>query len=111
MDRDKRWERVKIAVDGLTGNIAEGTSETLQASSAEEAVAKVEEKYKEDVTDEFLKPILVGGKEGRIQGELQGRTRQITVTDTFCDRWRHAVLLQLSLGPDARACYGVRPPG
>lgn len=65
MDRDKRWERVKIAVDGLT--LPEGSSETLSASSAEDAVAKVEEKYKEDVTDEFLKPIVVDGKEGRIQ--------------------------------------------
>lgn len=68
MDRDKRWERVKIAVDGLT--IAEGTGETLSASNAEDAVAKVEEKYKEDITDEFLKPIIVGGPEGRIQGAL-----------------------------------------
>lgn len=66
MDRDKRWERVKIAVDGLT--IAEGTSETISASSADEAVTKVEEKYKEDITDEFLKPIIVGGAEGRIKG-------------------------------------------
>lgn len=66
MDRDKRWERVKIAVDGLT--IPEGTSETLSASSAEDAVKKVEAKYKEDITDEFLKPIIVGGEEGRIKG-------------------------------------------
>lgn len=68
MDRDKRWERVKIAVDGLT--IAEGTSETLSASSADDAVVQVEKKYEEGVTDEFLKPIIVGGAEGRIKGEL-----------------------------------------
>lgn len=67
MDRDKRWERVKIAVDGLT--VAEGTSETLAASNAEDAVSQVEKKYEEGVTDEFLKPIIVGGSEGRIKGE------------------------------------------
>lgn len=66
MDRDKRWERVKIAVEGLT--IAQGTSETISATNAEDAVTKVEEKYKEDITDEFLKPIIVGGDEGRIKG-------------------------------------------
>lgn len=68
MDRDKRWERVKIAVDGLT--LAEGTSETISATNEDDAVTKIEEKYKEDITDEFLKPIIIGGAEGRIKGML-----------------------------------------
>lgn len=67
MDRDKRWERVKIAVDGLVS--PDGTSESLAATSADDAVTKVEEKYKEDITDEFLKPIIVGGPEGRIKDD------------------------------------------
>ena len=66
MDRDKRWERVKIAVDGLTStNVTEGS---LTATDAADAISKVEEKYKEDITDEFLKPIIIGGEEGRIKG-------------------------------------------
>jgi 2,3-bisphosphoglycerate-independent phosphoglycerate mutase len=66
MDRDKRWERVKIAVDGLTStNVTEGS---LKATDAADAISKVEEKYKENITDEFLKPIIIGGEEGRIKG-------------------------------------------
>jgi 2,3-bisphosphoglycerate-independent phosphoglycerate mutase len=59
MDRDKRWDRVKIAVDGLVGGVGE---------TSEDAVKTIEEKYKADETDEFLKPIILGGEESRIKG-------------------------------------------
>ena len=64
MDRDKRWERIKIAIDGLV----QGEGEKVEGG--EEGLVKViEENYKKDVTDEFLKPIIVNGDEGRIKGE------------------------------------------
>ncbi|ESK97725.1 phosphoglycerate -bisphosphoglycerate-independent [Moniliophthora roreri MCA 2997] len=68
MDRDKRWERIKVAVDGLVG----GEGETIiKAESTEErgkaAVDAIKASYEKDVTDEFLKPIIVNGSEGRIK--------------------------------------------
>ena len=60
MDRDKRWERVKIAVDGLVKG---------EGEKGEDPVKAIEEKYKKDETDEFLKPIIVNGDAGRIKGE------------------------------------------
>jgi len=63
MDRDKRWERIKIAVDGLVqgeGEKVEGGSESL--------VKAIEANYAKDVTDEFLKPLIVDGDVGRIKG-------------------------------------------
>lgn len=48
MDRDKRWERVKLAYDLLTKGIGKNT-ENLQ-----EAILQ---SYQEGITDEFLKPI------------------------------------------------------
>ena len=62
MDRDKRWERVKIAVDGLVKG---------EGEKAEDVVKTIEEKYKEDETDEFLKPLIVNGDAGRIKGRLR----------------------------------------
>ncbi|KAF9950020.1 hypothetical protein BGZ70_001536 [Mortierella alpina] len=50
MDRDKRWERVKIAVDGLVSGVGEKATDPVQA---------IEDSYKKDVTDEFLKPIII----------------------------------------------------
>ncbi len=50
MDRDKRWERTKLAWDAIVHGIGE-TSELL----ASEAVA---EKYAQDKTDEFLLPLI-----------------------------------------------------
>ncbi|GJJ09018.1 hypothetical protein Clacol_003239 [Clathrus columnatus] len=61
MDRDKRWERVKIAFDSLT----KGEGEKI--SSQDEIISKIEERYKKDETDEFLKPIVVEG-DNRIKG-------------------------------------------
>ena len=58
MDRDKRWERVKIAVDGLVKG---------EGEKADDAVKAIEGRYKKDETDEFLKPIILGD-ESRIKG-------------------------------------------
>jgi len=48
MDRDKRWERVKVAYDLLVNGIG---------SPAENPVEAVEQSYAEGITDEFIKPI------------------------------------------------------
>lgn len=49
MDRDKRWERVKLAYDALVNGIGEHTQDVLQS---------IEHSYSEGVTDEFIKPII-----------------------------------------------------
>jgi 2,3-bisphosphoglycerate-independent phosphoglycerate mutase len=49
MDRDKRWERVKLAYDALVNGIGEHTQDVLQS---------IEYSYSEGVTDEFIKPII-----------------------------------------------------
>lgn len=59
MDRDQRWERIKIAYDGLLGGVGEKCNK-------EDLVKFVEAKYAEGITDEFLKPIIVN-EEGLIQ--------------------------------------------
>ncbi|KAG6891622.1 hypothetical protein C0992_001307 [Termitomyces sp. T32_za158] len=61
MDRDKRWERVKIAVDGLVKGEGE------DGKGAEGVVDVIKANYEKDITDEFLKPIIVNGDEGRIK--------------------------------------------
>ena len=50
MDRDKRWDRVKAAYDMLV----EGKGE--QATSAQQAIKA---SYDADVTDEFIKPVVI----------------------------------------------------
>lgn len=50
MDRDKRWERTKLAYDVLT----RGEGET-----AADAEAAVEQSYDEGVVDEFVKPTVI----------------------------------------------------
>lgn len=47
MDRDKRWERVKLAYDLVVN--AQGTHST-------NLVASIEESYKNNITDEFINP-------------------------------------------------------
>ena len=49
MDRDKRWERIKLAYDGMVHGSG------LQAGDVLEAVKK---SYAAGVTDEFIKPII-----------------------------------------------------
>lgn len=49
MDRDNRWERVKLAYDLMVNGAGEPSHNIIQAIS---------ESYKRDVTDEFIKPIV-----------------------------------------------------
>ncbi|KAH9479078.1 2,3-bisphosphoglycerate-independent phosphoglycerate mutase [Psilocybe cubensis] len=62
MDRDKRWDRVKIAVDGLV----QGEGEKVEGGQ-DGLVEAIRANYAKDVTDEFLKPIIVNGDEGRLK--------------------------------------------
>jgi len=50
MDRDNRWERVKLAYNAMVKGAGQ------QMSSAIEAVAQ---SYKQDITDEFIKPTVI----------------------------------------------------
>ncbi|MDP5081502.1 MAG: 2,3-bisphosphoglycerate-independent phosphoglycerate mutase [Winogradskyella sp.] len=49
MDRDKRWERVKLAYDALVEGKGTATHNILKS---------IEENYENDITDEFIKPLV-----------------------------------------------------
>jgi 2,3-bisphosphoglycerate-independent phosphoglycerate mutase len=55
MDRDKRWERVKLAYDLLVKGVGEKTSDPLKA---------LQQSYDNNVTDEFVKPLVVTDDKG-----------------------------------------------
>lgn len=55
MDRDKRWERVKLAYDALTAGVGNKTKDVLDA---------IQKSYNEDVTDEFIHPIIATDEQG-----------------------------------------------
>ncbi|KAK4131077.1 hypothetical protein BT67DRAFT_169212 [Trichocladium antarcticum] len=77
MDRDKRWERTELALKGMI--LGEG-------EASDDPVKTVKERYETGENDEFLKPIIVGGAEGRIKdgdnvfffNYRSDRVRQIT---------------------------------
>ena len=50
MDRDKRWERVKLAYDTLING---------EGAKATDAIAAVENSYGLNITDEFIKPTVI----------------------------------------------------
>jgi len=58
MDRDKRWDRVEIGMKGLV---------TGEGEESSDPVATFVQRYEAGETDEFIKPIIVNGKEARIQ--------------------------------------------
>ena len=50
MDRDKRWERIKLAYYAIANGIGE---------KATDAIAAVENSYGSNITDEFIKPTVI----------------------------------------------------
>ncbi|WP_027137114.1 2,3-bisphosphoglycerate-independent phosphoglycerate mutase [Gaetbulibacter saemankumensis] len=55
MDRDKRWERIKLAYDAMVNGIGETSTNVTDT---------VQKSYNNDVTDEFIKPIIMTDKSG-----------------------------------------------
>ena len=62
MDRDKRWERVKLAYDLLIKGEGKKSQNIIQA---------IEESYSENVTDEFIKPIVITDASGNPIGNIK----------------------------------------
>ena len=58
MDRDKRWNRVKVAYDLLVNGTGKQATDMVKA---------MQESYDEDVTDEFVKPINNSTVDGTIK--------------------------------------------
>ncbi|MDW3212306.1 MAG: 2,3-bisphosphoglycerate-independent phosphoglycerate mutase [Reichenbachiella sp.] len=62
MDRDKRWERVKLAYDAMVNGEGSKTTDVLDA---------VKKSYAENVTDEFIMPIVQTDEAGQPLGTIQ----------------------------------------
>ena len=84
MDRDKRWERVKVAYDLLVKGEGKQATDMVQA---------MQESYDADVTDEFVKPINNSTVDGTIaEGDVviffnyrNDRAKELTVVLTQQD--------------------------
>lgn len=89
MDRDKRWERVKIAYDALVNGIGKKSNDALAAMN---------ESYAAGVTDEFIQPVVLDPsgtiKEGDVVICFNFRTdrcREITVALTQTEMPEHGM--------------------
>ncbi len=84
MDRDKRWERVKMAYDLLV---------SAQGVQATDMVQAVQDSYDDGVTDEFIKPINNSNVDGTIkEGDVviffnyrNDRAKELTIVLTQQD--------------------------
>ena len=62
MDRDKRWDRIKIAYDLLVNGVGDKFSSAFEG---------VDASYNNNVTDEFIKPICVADGKGKPTAVIQ----------------------------------------
>ena len=94
MDRDKRWERVKLGYDLMVHGTGKPFSNVIQA---------VQESYDEGVTDEFIRPAYKAGPDGKPVTTIQeddvvicfnfrtDRLREMTVVLTQRDMPDHGM--------------------
>jgi 2,3-bisphosphoglycerate-independent phosphoglycerate mutase len=64
MDRDRRWEREKLAFDAMVTGKAEG-------GAYADPIARVKESYNNDITDEFIVPFVVTDEHGHPNGVIR----------------------------------------
>ncbi|MFN6947263.1 MAG: 2,3-bisphosphoglycerate-independent phosphoglycerate mutase [Cytophagaceae bacterium] len=107
MDRDNRWERVKLAYDVMVNADGTGTTDIEKA---------ILESYNEGVTDEFILPIVQVGADGKPLAKIEegdvvicfnfrtDRGREITIALTQKDFHEHN-MHKLSLHYVTMTCY------
>ncbi len=88
MDRDKRWERIKVGYDLLVKGLGKPATDVLEA---------IKESYNEGLTDEFIKPVVIVDENKKPIGKIEAgdvvicfnyrtdRLRQITTALTQKD--------------------------
>jgi 2,3-bisphosphoglycerate-independent phosphoglycerate mutase len=64
MDRDRRWERERLAFDAMVHGRAEG-------GAWPDAIARVKESYNNGITDEFIVPFVVTDAQGHPNGVIR----------------------------------------
>jgi 2,3-bisphosphoglycerate-independent phosphoglycerate mutase len=62
MDRDNRWERVKLSYDVMVHG---------EGKKVKDVVSALKESYKEGVTDEFLQPIVITNEENQPLAKIE----------------------------------------
>lgn len=62
MDRDKRWERIQLAYDAMVPGKGEKSTNAIHA---------IENSYAANITDEFIKPVVIVDKEGEPIGSIR----------------------------------------
>ncbi len=94
MDRDKRWERVKVGYDAMVYGKGTPATDLLKA---------MQDSYDEGVTDEFIQPIIHVNENGEPVGTIQegdvmicfnfrtDRLREITIALTQQDMPEHGM--------------------
>jgi 2,3-bisphosphoglycerate-independent phosphoglycerate mutase len=95
MDRDKRWERTKLAYDAVLSTVPAARSSTPTAPSA---LAAIQAAYDGGITDEFMKPIVIVNAEGAPVGPI-GDGDSLVVFNFRADRARQ-ITRALALGDD-----------
>lgn len=64
MDRDKRWERVKLAYDAMVLGMGIHTNNALE---------EIQKSYDEGITDEFIQPIICLNEAGEPKAKIKDR--------------------------------------
>lgn len=62
MDRDQRWERVKLSYDAMVNGVGEKSTD---------AAASIQKSYDKGVTDEFIDPIVMTDEHGDAVGNIE----------------------------------------
>jgi 2,3-bisphosphoglycerate-independent phosphoglycerate mutase len=62
MDRDNRWERIKLAYDCMVNGIGERCTNPIDA---------INSSYQQGITDEFIKPLMVTNPDGTAIGTIK----------------------------------------
>ncbi|MDX1315169.1 MAG: 2,3-bisphosphoglycerate-independent phosphoglycerate mutase, partial [Eudoraea sp.] len=94
MDRDMRWERIKVAYDLLVKGVGRESTDILQS---------IQESYDNGVTDEFIKPIVMVDENGEAVGKIRegdvivffnfrnDRAKELTIVLTQEDMHEHSM--------------------
>lgn len=91
MDRDKKWDRIELATNAII---------SAQGEKFSDAISAVKNSYEKNITDEFVKPCIIGDYAGMADGDAllfcnfrADRARQISEKIFESHKFSHTLAL------------------
>ena len=99
MDRDNRWERIKLAYDAIVNGMGESSTNLIES---------IKKSYDNSITDEFIKPLVCVDENNNCLGKIENGDIIFIAEKVEYSRWDRFKEIMSVLGQMATLVVAIQ---